>query len=177
VTLFVAAKGDPSALINPMREAAREIVPDLPLLDHMSAAQAHAMTWRPIRAVALAISTIGAVAVLLAAVGLYGIVAYGAEQRTREIGVRIALGAGRGDVVRLVTRQGLVLVALGVGFGWAASALVTPVMRGLLFGASPFNVVVLAGSALLLVIVAAVASYLPARRAAATDPMVALRTD
>ena len=177
IRLLVAAKGEPSSVIRPMREAARSVVPDLPLLDHMTAAQAHAQNWRPIRAYAVTISVIGVVALVLAAIGLYGIVAYGAEQRTREIGVRIALGAKRGDVIRLVTRQGMRLVALGVVFGLAAAALVTPLMRSLLFGANPFSVAVFAASAGVLIVVAAFASYLPARRAASTDPMVALRSD
>jgi putative ABC transport system permease protein len=177
VTVFVAAKTEPASIIVPMRETARSVIPDLPLLDHMTGAQMHSMTWRPMRAVAAAISAIGAVALALAAIGLYGIVAYTAVQRTREIGVRIALGADRSDVIRLVTGHGMRLVVLGILFGLAASTLVTPVMRGLLFGASPFNPFVLGASSVALVLVAALASYLPARRAASIEPMIALRTD
>lgn len=177
VTFYVSAKAAPAGIIRPMREAAREVAPDLPLLDHMTTAQAHAMAWRPLRAYAVTISGIGIVALVLAAVGLYGIVAYGAELRTREIGVRIALGAKRSDVIGLVTRQGMTVVGFGVALGLAGAAAVAPIMRGLLFGASPINAPVFAGSAILLVVVAALASYVPARRAAATDPMVALRAD
>jgi ABC-type antimicrobial peptide transport system permease subunit len=163
--------------MKPIREAARSVNPDLPLLDLMTSAEAHARTWRPIRAYALTISSIGVIALILAAVGLYGVVAYGAEQRTREIGVRIALGAKRADVIRLTTRQGMRLVALGVAFGLAIAAMITPLLRGILFGATPFNVFVFIGAAALLVVVAAFASYLPARRAASTDPVVALRSE
>ncbi|HET9424109.1 MAG TPA: ABC transporter permease [Gemmatimonadaceae bacterium] len=177
VTFRVAARGEPQSVLRPMREAARSVDPDLPLLDVMTNAQAQARQWRPMRAYAFTISAIGIVALVLAAIGLYGVVAYGAQQRTREIGVRIALGAQRRDVIRLVTRQGLGLVTLGVIFGTAAAVLVAPLMRGMLFGATPFNVVVFACSAGLLIIVAAIASYLPARRAAKTNPMLALRSE
>lgn len=177
ITLRVAARGEPASLIRPMRDAARAASPDLPLIDHMTAAQAHAQRWRPMRAYALTISAIGAVALLLAAIGLYGIVAYAAGQRTREIGVRIALGATGRDVVRLVTRQGMTLVGLGLVFGLIGAAMVAPLMRGLLFGASPVNVFVYGAAAATLLIIAAIASYLPARRAARVDPMVALRNE
>ncbi|HEY6218735.1 MAG TPA: ADOP family duplicated permease, partial [Gemmatimonadaceae bacterium] len=131
-TLLVGAKRDPITLIQPMRAAARDIDPDLPLLDLMTVEQDHARQARPYRAYALTMSAFGTVALILSAIGLYGVVAYGAEQRTREIGLRIALGAKRADVMRLVTRQGMRLVAFGVVFGLAAAALVLPVMRGLL---------------------------------------------
>ena len=177
VTLRVAAKGEPGSLIKPMRDAARATSPDLPLIDHMTAAQAHAQRWRPMRAYALTISAIGVIALLLAAIGLYGIVAYAAGQRTREIGVRIALGATAADVVRLVTRQGMTLVSLGLLFGLVGAAMVAPLMRGLLFGANPLNLFVFGAAAATLLIIAAIASYVPARRAARVDPMVALRSE
>lgn len=176
-TVLVAAKTNPVLLARPVREVARSVAPDLPLLDLMTLADAHASRWRPLRSYATLISSVGGIALLLAAIGLYGIVAYNAQRRTREIGVRIALGAARGDVIRLVTRQGMTLVGLGITFGLISAALVTPVMRGLLFGARPFNPGVYAAAAAVLLVVAVVASYLPARRAAATDPMVALRND
>jgi putative ABC transport system permease protein len=160
-----------------VREVARQVAPDLPLLDVMTVADAHAAQWRPLRAYAAIISSVGGIALILAAIGLYGIVAYTAQRRTREIGIRIALGAMRGDVIRLVTRQGMTLVGLGIAFGLVGATLVTPVMRGLLFGARPFNPGVYAAAALLLLVVAVIATYLPAHRAAATDPMVALRND
>lgn len=176
-TLLVRARGDPAALIRPIRQAAASVDGDLPLLELMTSAQANARTWRPYKAFALTISTIGALALLLSAVGLYGLIAYGAQQRTREIGLRIALGAPQSDVVRLVTRQGAQLVAAGLGFGAVAAAAVLPLMRNMIFGLNPFNPAVFAASAAILVAVAALASYLPARRAAATSPMVALRSE
>jgi ABC-type antimicrobial peptide transport system permease subunit len=176
-TLLVAAKGSPTALIKPVRDAARSVDSDLPLLDLMTSADAHARTWRPYKAFALTISAIGAIALTLSSVGLYGIIAYGAQRRTREIGLRIALGARPRDVVQLITSQGLRLVTIGIGLGLLASLAVLPLMRNMMFGLNPLNPVVFAAAAALMASVAAVASYLPARRAAATDPMVALRSD
>ena len=176
-TLLVASKGRPASIIRAVREAARSVDPDLPLLDLMTSADAHARVWRPYRAFAMTISGIGGIALVLSAIGLYGMIAYSAEQRTREIGLRIALGARPGDVVRLITRQGLRLVTLGVVLGLIAAVAVLPLMKNLMFGLNPMNPSVFALSAALLVTVATIASYLPARRAAATDPMVALRND
>lgn len=177
-TLLVGAAGDPKAMVKPIREVARSVDPDLPLLDIMTTSEAHARAWGPYRAIAATMSVFGVLALILACVGLYGLVAYAAEQRTREIGVRIALGATRVDVVRLVSRRGLQLVAVGVAFGIAAATLVLPkVIRGLLFGASGFDPVVFAAASVLLVLVAAGANYLPALRATRVDPMVALRSE
>jgi putative ABC transport system permease protein len=125
----------------------------------------------------MTMSAFGAIALILASIGLYGVVAYAAEQRTREIGVRVALGAKRADVIRLVARQGMKLAIIGVLFGIAGAALVMPVMRSVLFGASPFNAAVFAAAVLILIAVALFASYLPARRATLVDPMVALRSE
>jgi putative ABC transport system permease protein len=131
-------------------------------------------------AYAMMMVIIGATALLLAGIGLYGIVAFAAEQRMREVGVRIALGAKRADVLRLITRQGLLLVGIGVLIGVAGSFLVLPVMKSALFGlwnANPFDPLVFAGAIAILVLVAVVASYIPARRATRVDPMIAMRSE
>jgi putative ABC transport system permease protein len=176
-TLIVASKGSASAIVNTVRDAAKSVEPDLPLLDLMTSVDAHRQVWRPYKAFALTISTIGGIALVLSAIGLYGVIAYGAQQRTREIGLRIALGARPGDVVRLITGQGFRLVTGGVVLGLIAAVAAMPLMKGMMFGLDPLNPTVFALSALVLVAVAGIASYLPARRAAATDPMVALRND
>ena len=176
-TLLVAARGRPASMLKTVRDAARSVDPDLPLLDLMTSVDAHRQVWRPYKAFALTISTIGAIALVLSAIGLYGVIAYGAEQRTREIGLRIALGARPRDVITLITGQGMRLVAIGAVLGIAAAMGAMPLMRNMMFGLDPMNPVVFALSTALLVAVAAIASYLPARRAAATDPMVALRSD
>jgi predicted permease len=114
-------------------------------------------------------------ALLLAAVGLYGMMAYSVSRRTHEIGIRMALGAKQGDVLRLVLGQGLRLVAIGVILGVAGGAALSRVLSSLLFGLSPFDPIAYLGVSIFLTAVGMVATYLPARRAATVDPMIALR--
>jgi len=115
------------------------------------------------------------IALLLAAIGVYGVVAYAVAQRTREIGVRVALGADKGDVLRLVVGRGLGLTAAGVALGVLGAAGFTRVLRSQLYGVSPFDPLSFVLTTLLLVAVTLLASYVPARRAMKVDPMVALR--
>ena len=122
-------------------------------------------------------SAFGAVAVLLAAVGLYGVLAFIVAQRRREIGVRIALGATGRDVIRDILGHGLRLAALGVSIGLALALALTRLMTALLFGTSPTDVVTFVGAATLLSLIAALASLIPALRASRVDPLVALRDE
>jgi ABC-type antimicrobial peptide transport system permease subunit len=131
----------------------------------------------PQRIIATLIGTFGLVGLLLAAVGVYGVVAYLVVQRTREIGVRMALGARTGDVLRLVLQRGVVLTGIGLGLGLLLSLGLTRFVSGLLVGVSPTDPATFAGVVLLLASVALLASYLPARCATRVDPMVALRAE
>lgn len=119
----------------------------------------------------------GALALLLAAVGLYGLLAYETARRTREIGLRMALGAESGDVVRAVVGRALGLAAAGAMVGLGAAVAVMQLLRSMLFGVRPGDPVTLAAVAVLLAVVTVAACYVPARRAAKVDPMVALRCE
>ena len=124
-----------------------------------------------------ALVAFAAIAILLATIGIHGLVAYSVAQRTREIGIRMALGAESNSVLLLVTRRGLVLAAVGIVLGVAGAYALSHAIRSMLYGTSPTDPVVFAGSAILLATVVIVASYLPARRATRVDPMIALRVD
>jgi putative ABC transport system permease protein len=124
---------------------------------------------------ALLMIVFAGLALLLAAFGTYGVISYTVEQRSHEIGVRMALGAQQRDVMKSVVGNGMLLAVIGAGVGLAASAALSKVIASLLFEVQPTDPITYASIALLLLLVAAVASYLPARRASRIDPMVALR--
>jgi putative ABC transport system permease protein len=116
-------------------------------------------------------------ALLLAAIGIFGVMSFAVTQRTREIGIRMALGAGAGSVFRLIIGHGLTLTALGVGIGLAIALAGTRLMSSLLYGVSAMDVLTFTGVSTLLILVSLLACYVPARRAMRVDPMLALRHD
>jgi len=118
-----------------------------------------------------------AIALVLASVGIYGVISYSTAQRTREIGVRMALGATSGDIVRSIVRHALALTAAGLAIGVAGHLALSRLLRTLLYGTSPNDLPTLIAASVILGSVALIASYIPARRAVRGDPMAALRTD
>jgi putative ABC transport system permease protein len=131
----------------------------------------------PQRFYAVTLGVFAGVAAILAAVGIYGLLTYAVIQRTQEIGIRMAIGAQRGQVLALVLRRGLTLAALGIALGILASALSTRVLQGLLFGVTPLDSRTFLFVSLMFALIATFASYLPARRATRVDALVALRTE
>jgi predicted permease len=175
--LLIRSDADPLPLIPLVRAAVRSIDADLPVLDLRTARDAHRAEYMPYRIYAAAMSGLAVFAILLAALGLYGVIAYNTAQRTREIGIRMALGAVSSDVVKLIARQGGRLVGIGIVAGTLGASLLLRVLQSALFGASPVDFPVFAGVAVLLAGIALVAIWIPARRAVRIDPLVALRAE
>jgi putative ABC transport system permease protein len=178
-SLMVAVRsaGDPSALVPALRRAVRTIDPDLPLFQVATMEERVSASLARPRINAVLLGGFALTALLLAAIGIYGVIAYGVVQRTRELGIRVALGARATDVLRMVIRQGMRPVLLGVTLGLAGALAGTRVLRSLLFGVGPFDPTAFGLVTLFLLLVALAATWLPARRAGRSDPMTALRVE
>jgi putative ABC transport system permease protein len=170
-----AASSDPAELAASVRGAVREVEPDQLVgeVRTMDTLVAHSVA--PRRFQVLLLGSFALVALVLAGVGIYGVMAYAVAQRRHEIGVRLALGAQRGDVIRLVVRQGMTPALVGAGVGLIGAFAGTRVIESLLYGVSAGDPVVFAGVSVLLLLTALLACYLPARRATGIDPAIALR--
>ncbi|HEY1496956.1 MAG TPA: ABC transporter permease [Candidatus Solibacter sp.] len=177
VTMVLRSGGDPMDLVPAIRAQLRAIDPELPLVKVASMDQVMADSVAGRRFSMLLLAALGACAMLLAAIGIYGVTAYSVTQRTAEFGIRMALGAQTGSVIALVMRHNLLLIGAGSAIGIAASLLCTRFLGGLLFGVSAVDPVTFALAAGALAVVAMAASYIPARRATRVDPMTALRSD
>jgi predicted permease len=176
--VFVAVRcntSHPLALTSAVQNAVWSVDKDVPLANLRTMQGVIASSVMRRRFTTLLLAIFSALALLLAAVGLYGVMSYTVSQRTREVGIRMALGARRSDVMKLVVGQGMALVGVGLGLGLLASIALRRVMSGLLFGVSATDPLVFSAFAVLMAIVALLANCLPARRAARVDPMVALR--
>ncbi len=175
LTLVVRTTGDPAALTPVIRSMVASVDKNVLLSDVQTMEQVVAEATAEPRFYALLIGTFAAVALILAAVGIYGVMSYSVSRRTQEIGIRMALGAQPGDVIKIVVKQGALLAAFGVGTGLIGALAVTRLMTRLLYGIRPSDPLTFVVVALLLSTVAGFASYIPARRATKVDPMVALR--
>jgi predicted permease len=173
--LLVRTNGQPASA--EIRSLVRSMNPNLPITEALPLSDVTALGTIPQRIAGAISGTLGIVGLLLAAIGIYGVTSYAVNQRTREIGIRVALGADSSDVLRLVLRQGLMLAGAGVAIGIALAALGSQLLRSLLFGISGVDPLTFGGACLLFAVIALLASYIPARRALAVDPMAALRNE
>jgi predicted permease len=182
-TVEVRAVGPPSALVGSVRQAMREVDGNLPLIEIKTQVEQADETLRMERLFARLVTLFGLLAQQLAAIGLFGVLAYSVSQRTQEIGVRMALGASQSDVLKMVIKQGLVLSATGIALGLAGASVLAKYLESwlrlstMLYGVEPTDPMTYGVMALLLMVVAVIACYLPARRATKVDPLVALRCD
>jgi predicted permease len=176
-TLVARSAADASALLAALRGEVNALDATLPVYEAKTLEEHLGFSLFPMRVAAAMSGSFGLLALALAAIGIYGVMAYAVSQRTREIGIRIALGARKSDVLRLVAGQGLTLVAIGLLIGLIAALLLTRLMESLLFGVSATDPLTFIVISLLLIAVALVACYLPAWRATRVNPMVALRCE
>ncbi len=173
-SLVIRTAGDLPALTAVVRGELQQLDPTLPVSVN-TLAEKLSLPLLPARMVASILGGFGLLALALAAIGIYGVMSYGVAQRTHEIGIRMALGAQKSDVIKLVIGQGMALTMLGVGLGLAAALALTRLMKGVLFGVSATDPLTFVGIAGLLTVVTLLACYLPARRATQVDPLTALR--
>jgi putative ABC transport system permease protein len=177
IALAVRTSGDPMRLSQSISEQVWSIDKDQPVADIMALDQRTDAGNAQRRFDAFLFASFAGLAVLLAAIGLYGVLSYAVEQRTREMGIRMALGADRVQVARLVVGNGAMLVAIGLAIGLAGAFALTRLMSSLVFGINTMDPLSFVGAVVVLAPIALLASYIPARRAARIDPMVSLRVE
>jgi putative ABC transport system permease protein len=175
MTLLVRTTTEPQSIVAAVRQAVWSIDPNQPIADVKTLDQIVSDSIAQPRLNMLLMTLFGGLALLLSAVGIYGLLSYAVTQRTQELGIRMALGANVADVLKLVLKQGMLLALMGEAIGLAAAFALTRLMRGLLFGVTPTDTTIFAGVVVVLTLTALVACWVPARRAAKVDPLVALR--
>jgi putative ABC transport system permease protein len=177
MTVLVRTTSDPTAIVSSVQRTVWAIDPNQPVSNVTTLEQVVDDIMAQPRLNMLLMGMFGAVALLLAAVGIYGLLSYAVAQRTREMGIRMALGARVGDVLRLVLKQGMLLALVGEVLGIGGALVLTRLMRGLLFGVTPTDVSIFVVVIGVLTTTALLACYLPARRATKVDPLIALKYD
>jgi predicted permease len=175
MAIYVRTDVAPFSLTQSVREQVRAVDRDLPVFGERTMTQVAAESVSRRKFAMQVVGLFGILALLLAGVGIYGVIAYSVSQRTREIGIRVALGASRGAILRWVLKQGMVLTMAGVVVGLIGAVALTRLLRSLLFGVGPTDIVTYGVLAAVLTVVALIACYVPARRATKVDPLVALR--
>jgi len=175
--LTIRVAGDPAQITSAVREQMRLADPALPLFSAITVEELRRLSYWQFALFGSMFATFGFVALVLASIGVYGVLSYSVSQRVQEIGVRVALGAERADVLKLIVGQGLRLAGWGILGGVIGAAAVTWIIRSILYNVTPTDPVSFGGVALFLGLIATLASYIPARRALRVDPIVALRND
>ncbi len=175
--LTIRSATDPAAISGAVRTAIRASDPGLAVFNERTMEDLRQLSFWQQRLFGIMFAVFGGVALVLAAIGVYGVLSFSVSQRTQEIGLRVALGAARGDVMRLVVQQGVSLAGLGVVVGLIGAFGVTRVIGTLLYNVEPTDPISFGGVAVFLGLMAFIASYVPARRATAVDPIVALRNE
>jgi putative ABC transport system permease protein len=175
LNVIIRTTRDPMSLAGAVRARVKALDPDLPIASVRTMESVVSEATARSRMSSYLLGGLAGLALLLAAIGLYGIISYGVAQRRGEIGVRMALGADRGEILRLIVGQGMVLTGAGLAIGVVGAVLLSGLLRSLLFGVSATDAATYVAVPLLLAGVALLASYLPARRAARVDPVIALR--
>jgi predicted permease len=175
IDVVVRASRSPQSLVPDVRAAFKAYDPTLPNSEFTTLEQVVDRAVAPRRLITNLLGSFSSLALLLASLGLYGVIAYSVGQRTRELGIRMAIGAQRGDVLRLVLREGLTTAGIGIVLGMLGALLTTRLLKTMLFGVSATNPLIFAINALILMAVALAACLIPARRASRIDPMEALR--
>jgi len=176
-TFALSTSIDESSIMPSVRDAVRKVDPNLALLDVRTQDQQIAANLRQERIFASLTSGFGVLALILACIGIYGIMAYSVSQRTNEIGIRMALGAGREAVLRMVLREAAWMVMVGLGMGVVGALVLTRAVASMLYGLKPWDPVTFVVSSALLLVAGLGASWIPARCAAGVEPMRALRHD
>jgi ABC-type antimicrobial peptide transport system permease subunit len=176
-TLVVRTSGDPRSVIPALRNEIQNMAATLPLYDIKTLTEHMNIPLFPARMAANVLGSFGVLALVLAAIGIYGVMSYVVAGRTREIGLRMALGAQLRQVRQLILRQGMMLAGIGLILGLAVVFVLARFLTSMLYGVSPSDPVTFLGISFLLAMVALLACYLPARRAARIDPMIAIREE
>jgi putative ABC transport system permease protein len=175
MAIYLRTDGHSAGLTQSLRAQVQAVDPNLPIFGERTLEQVVSESLAQRRFAMQVVGLFGLLAMLLAGIGIYGVMAYAVSQRTREIGIRIALGANRRAILGWVFRQGMTLIVVGVGLGLIGAFAFTRLLRSLLFGVAPTDLMTYVALAALLALVALLACYIPARRATKVDPLVALR--
>jgi putative ABC transport system permease protein len=175
ITMLLRSVGEPRMLARELKRAVAELDPQIPVTGMTTLDEVVADSLKARRFTLLLFGCFAVAALLLAVIGVYGVISHATAERSKEFGVRIALGAQRSDIIVMVIRQGLTAAGIGLAVGILAAAGLTTLLSGMLFGVTPFDALTFVGVSMLMLTTAVIACYLPARRATTVPPVVALR--